>query len=223
MNLIRIILPLLGLLAIAALVGVEAGREKLGEKPLSSHEPRAVESPATTPSPDATQPGPSRESREAWFSEILNPSHTCPHCRMTYSENRSMLMLLIGFLGQLFFTSRFLVQWIASERRKRSYVPRIFWYLSIVGSLLLFTYAVSILAWPVILGQALGILVYSRNLSLIHRQATAREGIPSKPAVAGERGTGVPGNAEEEFPAHASHQESRTSQEELQPTHSPRG
>jgi lipid-A-disaccharide synthase-like uncharacterized protein len=107
------------------------------------------------------------EGTEGRFSEILNPSHTCPDCGAVFFEHRSMFMLLIGFLGQLLFTSRFLVQWIASERRRRSYVPIAFWHLSIAGSLLLFAYALSILAWPVILGQAFGILVYSRNLALI--------------------------------------------------------
>jgi lipid-A-disaccharide synthase-like uncharacterized protein len=80
------------------------------------------------------------------------------------------LWIAIGFLGQALFTSRFLVQWIASERRGESVIPLAFWWLSILGGLTLLSYAI----WrqdPVfILGQATGLLVYSRNLVLIGRK-----------------------------------------------------
>jgi lipid-A-disaccharide synthase-like uncharacterized protein len=86
------------------------------------------------------------------------------------------LWLAIGFLGQLMFTSRFLVQWITSERRRRSVVPTAFWWLSLGGASLLLAYAV----WrrdPVfILGQAFGFVVYTRNLILIGRRSGAPEG-----------------------------------------------
>lgn len=76
----------------------------------------------------------------------------------------------IGFMGQLLFTSRFLIQWIASERRRESYIPLAFWWLSIGGGLTLLCYAI----WrqdPVfIVGQATGLLVYVRNLVLIGRK-----------------------------------------------------
>lgn len=79
--------------------------------------------------------------------------------------------LAVGFLGQLLFTSRFLVQWVASERRRQSVVPTAFWYLSLGGATLLLAYAI----WrrdPVfILGQAFGFLVYTRNLVLIGRRS----------------------------------------------------
>ncbi|NQT52037.1 lipid-A-disaccharide synthase N-terminal domain-containing protein [bacterium] len=81
--------------------------------------------------------------------------------------------IILGFAAQVLFTGRFVVQWIASERQKRSVVPVSFWYLSIAGSLLLLTYAI----WrqdPVfILGQAFGSLIYVRNLSFIHRKPAA--------------------------------------------------
>jgi lipid-A-disaccharide synthase-like uncharacterized protein len=80
------------------------------------------------------------------------------------------LWIAIGFLGQALFTSRFLVQWIASERRGESVIPLVFWWLSILGGLTLLSYAL----WrqdPVfILGQATGLLVYARNLILIGRK-----------------------------------------------------
>ena len=79
----------------------------------------------------------------------------------------------VGLAGQACFFSRFLVQWIASERRGRSIVPRAFWYLSIAGGLTLLTYSL----WrrdPVfILGQSVGLFVYLRNLMLLRREEPA--------------------------------------------------
>lgn len=75
-----------------------------------------------------------------------------------------------GLGGQLMFTARFLVQWIASERAGRSIVPVIFWFFSIGGGLVLFTYAVYRGDPVFILGQSLGLLIYSRNLWLIYAE-----------------------------------------------------
>ena len=78
--------------------------------------------------------------------------------------------IAIGLVGQLFFTSRFLVQWIVSERRRESVIPLAFWWFSLFGGVTLLSYAV----WrqdPVfIMGQAAGLLVYVRNLVLIGRR-----------------------------------------------------
>jgi lipid-A-disaccharide synthase-like uncharacterized protein len=80
------------------------------------------------------------------------------------------IWVAIGFLGQALFTSRFLVQWIASERRGESIIPLAFWWLSLAGGLTLLSYAI----WrqdPVfIVGQATGLVVYTRNLVLIGRK-----------------------------------------------------
>lgn len=82
--------------------------------------------------------------------------------------------LVVGFLGQACFFSRFLVQWMASERAGRSLVPRAFWYLSIAGGMIVLTYAI----WrrdPVfILGQSVGLFVYLRNLILLRREEGER-------------------------------------------------
>ena len=77
--------------------------------------------------------------------------------------------ILIGFLGQFFFFSRFLIQWIVSEKSKRSVIPNAFWYLSIVGGLILLCYAVHRRDPVFIAGQAVGLFVYGRNLWLIGR------------------------------------------------------
>jgi lipid-A-disaccharide synthase-like uncharacterized protein len=78
--------------------------------------------------------------------------------------------IIIGFIGQSFFFSRFLVQWIASERRGRSTIPNSFWYFSIAGSALLLAYAIYRLDPVFILGQSVNQVVYVRNLILIKRE-----------------------------------------------------
>jgi lipid-A-disaccharide synthase-like uncharacterized protein len=75
--------------------------------------------------------------------------------------------LAIGLLGQTLFSMRFLVQWVASERRGRSILPVTFWYLSIAGSLVLLAYALHRRDIVFTLGQAGGVLIYARNLQLM--------------------------------------------------------
>ena len=77
------------------------------------------------------------------------------------------MWLGIGLLGQAFFSGRFLVQWIASERARKSVVPLAFWYFSIGGGLTLLAYAIYRLDPVFIIGQGGGLFVYSRNLYLI--------------------------------------------------------
>jgi lipid-A-disaccharide synthase-like uncharacterized protein len=79
------------------------------------------------------------------------------------------LWLAVGLLGQLMFTARFIVQWIASERAGQSVMPVAFWYLSIVGGLIVLAYGVHKLDLVIILGQLPGVIVYSRNLWLIRK------------------------------------------------------
>jgi lipid-A-disaccharide synthase-like uncharacterized protein len=79
------------------------------------------------------------------------------------------LWIVLGLLGQGLFTLRFLVQWWQSEREHRSVVPVAFWYLSLGGGLVLLLYAIHRKDPVFTLGQATGVVVYLRNLSLIHR------------------------------------------------------
>jgi len=72
--------------------------------------------------------------------------------------------LAVGFVGQGFFFSRFLIQWIASERAGRSVIPMAFWYLSLFGGLTLFVYALHLGDPVFILGQSCGAVIYLRNL-----------------------------------------------------------
>lgn len=84
--------------------------------------------------------------------------------------DETTIWLIIGFLGQACFSARFLVQWLASERRKKSIIPVAFWYLSIAGGAILLWYALYRRDPVFILGQATGLVIYFRNLSFIRRQ-----------------------------------------------------
>lgn len=81
-----------------------------------------------------------------------------------------IIFLCIGFMGQGIFASRFIVQWIYSERKGESSIPIIFWYLSISGGLALLIYAIFRKDPVIISGQLFGILIYSRNLILIYKK-----------------------------------------------------
>lgn len=92
--------------------------------------------------------------------------------------------LAVGFLGQGFFFSRFLVQWWASERARRSVVPITFWYFSLGGGVVLLAYSIYKMDPVFILGQAVGLFVYLRNLYLIfvvHSPAGSEGPAPSEP------------------------------------------
>jgi lipid-A-disaccharide synthase-like uncharacterized protein len=77
-------------------------------------------------------------------------------------------LLVLGFAGQSLFGLRFLIQWICSERKKESYVPVAFWYCSLGGGAVLLIYSILRKDPVFIIGQAMGLVVYVRNLVLIH-------------------------------------------------------
>ena len=81
-----------------------------------------------------------------------------------------IIFLIIGFTGQGLFASRFIFQWIYSEKRGESYIPIIFWYLSIFGGIGLLTYALFRKDPVIITGQLFGIFIYLRNLILIYKK-----------------------------------------------------
>jgi lipid-A-disaccharide synthase-like uncharacterized protein len=86
-------------------------------------------------------------------------------------DNIESWILVLGFSGQALFASRFLVQWLHSEREGRSVIPVSFWYLSLGGSAVLLTYAILRHDPVFILGQTTGSLIYLRNLALIRRES----------------------------------------------------
>ena len=81
-----------------------------------------------------------------------------------------LIFLIIGFVGQGVFASRFIVQWIYSEKKGESTIPIIFWYLSIIGGIFLLIYAIFRQDPVIITGQSFGIFIYLRNLILIYRE-----------------------------------------------------
>lgn len=94
---------------------------------------------------------------------------TCGHARTTG------MWLMIGFLGQAVFTARFLAQWIASEKRRDSVVPVVFWWLSMGGGLLLLAYAISRRDPVITVGQSMGVFIYIRNLMLVAKNRRRQE------------------------------------------------
>lgn len=83
------------------------------------------------------------------------------------SINQDTIWLVIGFLGQALFSARFIVQWLKSEREKKSVFPVAFWYLSILGGATLLIYAIYRQDPVFIVGQLSGLLIYFRNLYFV--------------------------------------------------------
>ncbi len=82
-----------------------------------------------------------------------------------------LIWLIVGFTGQALFSGRFLIQWIVSERAKRSMVPTAFWLFSIGGGAVMLVYAIYREDPVFICGQAAGLLIYARNLWFIMKNA----------------------------------------------------
>lgn len=97
--------------------------------------------------------------------------------------NDTLVWIAVGFLGQALFSARFVIQWLASERARRSIVPTAFWWFSLAGSAVLLAYAVHRRDPVFITGQAAGLAIYLRNLQLIRSGAGSPP--PSAPTTAG--------------------------------------
>ena len=87
--------------------------------------------------------------------------------------NNELYWYVLGFTGQAFFFSRFFVQWLASERARRSVIPLSFWYLSLLGGVTLFAYAVHLGDPVFMIGQSAGAVIYLRNLYFRLREKSA--------------------------------------------------
>ena len=85
---------------------------------------------------------------------------------LSYSET---IWMLIGLLGQLVFFSRWVIQWIVSEKNSQSIIPTPFWWCSLCGGLITFAYAYHIKSFPFMLAQFTGIIIYLRNIYLIYK------------------------------------------------------
>lgn len=91
-------------------------------------------------------------------------------------NGETLAWIVVGFMGQALFSARFVVQWLASERVRRSIVPRAFWYFSLAGGATLLAYAIHKRDPVFIAGQGLGLFVYLRNIYLIHSGRQKVEG-----------------------------------------------
>jgi lipid-A-disaccharide synthase-like uncharacterized protein len=89
---------------------------------------------------------------------------------LRYPQFHLDFWLIFGFIGQLMFTMRFIVQWIASERKKESVIPVSFWYLSLAGGLIVLAYAIYRMDPVFILAYLPGNFIYLRNLYFIYKK-----------------------------------------------------
>jgi len=83
--------------------------------------------------------------------------------------------LILGFVGQALFSMRFLIQWVYSEKNKRSMIPTAFWYFSLAGGLTLLSYAILREDPVFIVGQGAGLFIYMRNLMLIRKEIEMKQ------------------------------------------------
>ena len=78
-----------------------------------------------------------------------------------------LVWIAVGLFAQVMFSMRFLVQWVATERARASIIPETFWYFSFGGGVLLLAYAIYRFDPVFMLGQATGLVIYSRNIYFI--------------------------------------------------------
>lgn len=83
------------------------------------------------------------------------------------TEHIALYLIILGIVGQLLFTFRFIYQWIYSEKQKFSSLPKGFWLISLLGSLLILTYGILRQDPVLIVGHAFGMVIYIRNLKLL--------------------------------------------------------
>jgi len=100
----------------------------------------------------------SQQTSQGWLSTIFN-----------ITSPVGLVWVTIGLGGQLLFTGRMLLQWLASEKSKRSVIPISFWWMSLIGSTMLLIYFIWRRDIVGIIGQATGWVIYIRNLVLIRR------------------------------------------------------
>ena len=105
------------------------------------------------------------QSRQGWWNRLLNVTSPI-----------GIAWVALGFLGQLLFTGRMLVQWLVSEKQRRSVVPPIFWWMSLGGASMLMVYFVWRRDIVGVIGQATGWIIYLRNLWLIYRSGSDSSG-----------------------------------------------
>ena len=87
------------------------------------------------------------------------------------------LWKVVGLIGQVTFGSRFIIQWLVSEKEGRSVIPVSFWYLSVIGAAITLVYAVHIEEPVFMLPQLAALLIYARNLYFVQREKRAKASV----------------------------------------------
>lgn len=104
------------------------------------------------------------------FTELLKQRNNAVFRTLNITSWWGVTWVVVGLVGQFIFMGRMAVQWIISERKRESVVPPIFWYLSLIGGLMLFTYFVWRQDIVGVLGQSSGVAIYMRNIRLISKR-----------------------------------------------------
>ena len=91
----------------------------------------------------------------------------------------SIAFFVVGMVGELVFLMRFVVQWIASERKKKTVVPMVFWHLSLAGTFMVLAYAIYQMDPVFMLAYSLNMIIYVRNLAIARAQP-AQEAVAEK-------------------------------------------
>jgi lipid-A-disaccharide synthase-like uncharacterized protein len=115
----------------------------------------------------------SMAASEGFLQPLLSPL-------LPWLYRDSLFWTAFGLLGNLLFSSRFLIQWLLSERRRRLVVPAVFWHLSFWGSLVALVYAFHVDKLPIILGYVFLPVIYGRNLVLLGRERKGPGGIEAE-------------------------------------------
>jgi len=117
-----------------------------------------------------------KEHQRTYYAALLLSQHQSrpamndlPHTIFIWLQTHVTAWVVLGLCGQFLFMMRFIYQWIASERARKSVMPEAFWYFSLGGGLIVFAYAVHQEDIVFILGQGLGVFIYLRNIYFIWR------------------------------------------------------
>ncbi len=139
---------------------------------------------------------------QAAFDDVTSQDRNLSFRVLNITSWSGLVWVAIGFGGQIAFFGRMFIQWVISEKKRQSTIPDIFWWLSLIGGISLFTYFVWRQDIVGVLGQSSGVVIYARNLRLIHkekkreaRKAAQAEPIGPNPgdALAGEASRGDDG------------------------------
>jgi lipid-A-disaccharide synthase-like uncharacterized protein len=118
------------------------------------------------------------------YAEVITQGDNALFRLLNITSWAGLAWVVFGFAGQLAFSGRMILQWLVSEKERKSVVPAAFWWLSLIGGAIMFTYFVWRQDLVGVLGQSSGLVIYARNIRLIykHKRRDAEQA-PPDPAV----------------------------------------